>query len=350
VAPRIRRTVGRGVPVTNIVYVSNADSGDLSVLSLDEDAGTLSPLQRVEVTGNVMPLALRPDTRVLYAARRSEPMAAAAFEVDAKSGLLSSLGEAPLPASMAYLSTDRSGRWLFSASYGGNLIAVNPLAADGRPQGSSLQIPTGPKAHCIRTTPDNRHLFAVSLGAGQVLQFRFDERRGELVPNDPPVLPLRPEAGPRHLVFHPTAPWVLLLNELDASVDVLAFDAARGTLSHHSTVHGLPPGFSGEPWASEIRLSPDGRFLYTSERRGSTIATFAFDAGDASLRLLGHTPVQAQPRGFALSPSGRHLVVAGQASHKLGLHARDTSTGALTLLGEYPAGRNPNWVEILEFA
>jgi len=334
--------------VTTVVYVSNADSGDLSVLALDEGAGTLSPLQRVEVGGNVMPLAVRPDRRVLYAGRRSEPLAVVAFEIDAHNGLLSRLGEAPLPASMAYLSTDATARWLFSASYGGNLIAVNPLAADGTPHAATLQIATGPKAHCIRTSPDNRHLFAVSLGAGQVLQFRFDERRGELVPNDPPLLQLRPESGPRHLLFHPRAPLALLLNELDGSVDLLHFDAGRGTLTHRHTVDSLPPGFSGEPWASELRLSPDGRFLYASERRSSTLATFAVDATAGTLTLMGHTPAQAQPRGFAISPSGRHLVVAGQASHQLGLHARDAQTGGLTLLGEYPAGRNPNWVEVLE--
>lgn len=330
------------------VYVSNADSGDISVLSLDEDRGTLTPIQQAEVGGNVMPLAIRPDKRVLYAARRSDPLAAVALRIDPADGTLSPLGEAPLPASMAYLSTDESGRWLFSASYGGNLVAVSPIAADGIPGAAHQQIPTGPKAHCMRALPGNGHVLATSLGGGVVLQFRFDDSTGTLTPNEPPLLSLRVPSGPRHLAVHPHAPIVMLLNELDASVDVLALDRARGTLSLVQTVGTLPPGFSGEPWASELRFTPDGRFLYTSERRSNTLARFAVDAASGALTPLGHHATQAQPRGFAISPSGRHLVAAGQASHRLGLHAIDPASGALTLVAEQDAGRNPNWVEVLE--
>lgn len=331
-----------------LVYVSNADSGDISVLSLDEGTGGLSTLQTVPAGGTVMPLAISPDRRFLYAARRSEPLAVVAFAIHPESGRLSAHGEAALPASMAHLAVDATGRWLFSASYGGNLVAVSPLAADGTPGPAQQQVPTGPKAHCMRPAPGNRHVFATSLGAGMVLQFRFDERSGMLSPHEPPTLALRPASGPRHLAFHPSAPLAVLLNELDASLDVLAFDRERGTLSLLHTLSTLPPGFSGEPWAAELRLSPDGRFLYTSERRSSTLATVALAADTGQPTLLGHTPTQAQPRGFAITPSGRFLIAAGQLSHRVGVHAVHPDTGALSGVGEHAVGRNPNWVETLQ--
>jgi 6-phosphogluconolactonase len=330
------------------VYVSNADSGDISVLSLDEGTGVLATLQTVTVGGTVMPLAVSPDQRFLYAARRSDPLAVVAFEIDSRSGQLGPLGEAALPASMAYLATDATGRWLFSASYGGDRVAVSPLGPVGRPGAARQQVATGPKAHCMRAAPGNRHVFATSLGGGVVMQFRFDERSGELTPNEPPALAMRAASGPRHLAFHPHAPFAVLLNELDASLDVLALDRERGTLSLRRTLSTLPAGFQGEPWAAELRFTPDGRFLYTSERRSSTLATFAFDVASGEVALRGHTPTQAQPRGFALTPSGRFLVAAGQASHRLGVHAVQTQTGILSSLGDHAVGRNPNWVEALE--
>lgn len=336
---------------TTRVYVSNAESGSLSVLSLDEATGALSTLQTAEVGGMVMPLAVSPDKRFLYAARRSEPMAVVAFSIAPDTGLLTKLGEAPLPASMAHLAIDATGRWLFSASYGGNLVAVSPLAADGLPEPAVQQSPTGPKAHCMRVAPGNRHVFATSLGAGMVMQFRFDAASGALQANEPAALMLRPASGPRHLAFHPSAPWVMLLNELDASLDVLALDPAQGTLSLVQTVNTLPPGFSGDPWAAELRFTPDGRFLVTSERRSSTLAAFAVDAHSGTPTLLGHTPTQSQPRGFAITPSGRFLIAAGQTSHKVGVHRLEPlgrGEGALEFVCEHTVGRDPNWVEALE--
>lgn len=329
-----------------VVYVSNADSGEISVLALDEASGALTPLQSMPCHGIVMPLALRPDRRVLYAARRNEPWSVLAFAIDAHDGTLAPLGDAPLAQSMACIAVDGSGRWLFSASYGGSLIALNPIDAAGRPQPPCWQQATEPKAHAMRAAPGNRFVYATSLGGDQVLQFAFDAASGTLTPLNPPAFAGRRGAGARHLVFHPDGRIAYLLNELDATLDVLAIDAVSGTLSALQTVSFLPPGFSGEPWGAELRLTPDARFLYTSERRSSTLAGFAVDA-QGRLAPIGHWPTQSQPRGFAVSPTGRHLIVAGQLSHAVGVHTIDTASGALTLRHERSVGRSPNWVEAI---
>lgn len=330
-----------------VVYASNADSAEISVLALDEASGALTTLQTLPCGGMVMPLALAPSHEVLYAGIRSEPWRVLALRIHPADGTLAVLGEAPLPASMAHLSVDGSGRWLFAASYHGDLLSLAAIDAAGRPGPSIRTWPTGRHAHAMCASLDRRFVFATVLGAGEVLQFRVDAARGELVPNDPPALKIRDGAGPRHLAFHPNGHVVYLLNELDASIDVLAIDAQRGTLSPQQSISMLPPGFSGEPWGAELRLTPDARFLYASERRSSTLAGFAIHATTGALRPIGHWPTQAQPRGFAVSPSGRWLAAAGQLSHAVGVHRIDAEAGTLDLRHTHAVGRNPNWVEAI---
>ena len=142
--------------MTTLVYVSNADSGDISVLRMDAGSGELTPLRSATIGGAAGPLAVSPDRRFLYAARRSEPTAVLGFAINPQSGELSPVGEAALPASMAYLSTDRSGRHLLSASYAGHLITVGPIAADGRPQAVQQVLPTEPHAHAVLVDPSKR--------------------------------------------------------------------------------------------------------------------------------------------------------------------------------------------------
>jgi len=326
-------------------YVSHAESGDLWVLALDTRSGALDTLQRVAVGGVVMPLALSPDQRFLYAARRNEPLAVASFAIDPASGLLAPLGEAPLPHSMAYLATDQGGRFLFSASYGDHRVAVSPIGADGVPLAAQQVLPTPPHAHCIRSGPGNRHVYAASLGGDCVLHWHFDPANGQLAAAAPLALPAG--TGPRHLAFHPQGGFAYLLGELDGSLTVLAIDRASGTLSPLQTVSSLPPGFEGTPWAADLRLTPDGRFLYSSERRSSTLAAFRVDAATGRLDPAGHAGTTAQPRSFAIDPSGRFLLAAGQLSHRIAVHAIDPATGALSPSGEHAVGRNPNWVELI---
>ena len=332
-----------------IAYVANADSSEISVLRLQPGVASLAEVERFAVGGAVMPLALAPDRGVLYASLRSEPFEVASLAVDAATGGLRELGRAPLPAGMCWISTDRTGRFLFATSYADSLVSVHPIGADGVAGAAQQVVPTELNAHSIRVDPGNRNAFAACLGGGLIRQFRFDAASGRLSDNDPPSWSARAGAGPRHFVFHPRLPRVYLLNELDAGIDAIDFDAQAGRFGARRTVSALPPGFAGgAPWAAEIRLTPDGRFLYASERRSSTVAGFAVEPASGRLTPLGSTPTEAQPRGFAISPDGGSLIAVGQASHRLSHYAIDAGSGALTKLGDQAVGRNPNWVEIVE--
>ena len=333
-----------------IVYVSNADSREISVLELDVKAGELKPIETVAVSGTAMPMAVSPDKRLLYVSLRSQPFSVGSFSIDRQTGKLSLLGTAPLPDNMAYVATDRSGRFLLSASYGGDKIAINPIGAGGVVGAEPVQVvATRKNAHAILTDRANAHLFASNLGGDILLQYKFDAATGRVTPNDPAFVETRKGAGPRHFVFSPNDRFAYLVNELDGTVNTYRYDGGKGTMTEMGSVSIVPPGFQGgAPSSAELRITPDGRFLYASERTSNTIAAFRVDAATGALTPAGNFATETRPRGFNIDPSGRFLVAVGQQSDHATLYAIDGASGALKDLKRYPLGKNPNWVEIID--
>jgi 6-phosphogluconolactonase len=331
-----------------IVYVSNADSQEISVLALDRPSGALTLVETVPVGGTVMPLALSPNKRVLYAALRSQPYRVASFAIDPSSGRLKKLGESALADSMASIDVDRSGRWLFAASYGGHKITVNAIDQNGVVGTVQQSIQTQPNAHAIHVDAANRFVFATSLGGDNVSSWRFDASTGQLSANEPALTSTPPKSGPRHFTWDASQRHLYLLCELDASLLVFDHDAARGGLREVQRTSALPPGFTGKPWAADLHLAPDGRHLYASERTSSTIAVFEVDAASGRLKTLAQVPTEKTPRGFAIDPAGRYLIAAGQDSHAIAVYAIDPLSGALATAQRYSVGKSPNWVEIVD--
>lgn len=336
---------------TTYVYVSNADSGDISVFRMndmnDEDGGLVA-VQTVLVGGTIMPMTLSPDRRRLYAALRSQPYCVVSFALDPLDGRLTELGRAPLAGSMAYLATDAAGRYLLGASYGGNLLAVNRIGSDGVAGDVQQIVGTGPHAHAVRTSADNRFAFAAVLGANQLLRLDFDASAGRLAEDATPAWTLPAGSGPRHFVFSAGERFVYLLDELDGMLHALAFDRTHGTLEPVQSVSTLPPDFQGEqPWGADLHLTPDGRFLYASERTSSTLAAFRVDAATGKLARIGTYGTQKQPRGFRIDPTGRFLFAVGQLSPLMSVYRIDAETGALRECGQYPVGKGANWVEVV---
>src|SRR6266853_4164451 len=287
------------------VYVSNAEDGDIGMYTLQAD-GSLLPGQRFKAAKLVMPMAVSPDKRLLIAAVRSKPFQAYSYSIDKSSGALNLVGTGTIAESYPYIALDRSGRFLLGASYGANQVGVNPVGADGR-VGEPLQvISTARNAHSIRTDNTNRFVFVPHLGTDQVFQFLFDEKNGRLTANTPPVLQLKQGTGPRHLVVSQDNRFIYVLNELTGTVTTLALDQSTGLLSELDSVSVLPPetklvtgaprGAVGTPganqgprntdndiWASDLHLTPNGRFLYAAERTSSTLAAFRVDTASGKL-------------------------------------------------------------------
>ncbi|PJG50303.1 6-phosphogluconolactonase [Bradyrhizobium forestalis] len=332
-------------------YVGNADSNDINVFKMTE-SGEMTLVQTaafkgVEKPGSSTPLAITPDHRVMIAGIRSQPYLAVSFAIDPKTGQLSHLGNGPLADSMANIAIDRSGKFLFSASYGGNKVALNPLLGSGVVAEPKQVIPTGLNAHAFLPSPDNRFVFATNLGSDQILSFAFDAAAGTLTPSDPPAHKVPEKSGPRHFVFHPGGKFVYLLHELNGDVAVFTYEARSGAWDEIQRTTALPEGFSGKPWAADIHISPDGRFLYASERTTNTLTAYKVDGSSGKLTTIGSVPTEKQPRGFQIDPSGRYLAAVGELSDGMTVYAIDQSSGALARLKSYPTGKKPNWVEFL---
>jgi 6-phosphogluconolactonase len=150
------------------------------------------------------------------------------------------------------------------------------------------------------------------------------------------------------LVFHPTSKLVYVLGERAGSITVFDYQPDTEQLREKQTVSALPPDFQGAPLAADLHITPDGRFLYGSERTSSTLAGFTVDPATGTLAPIGSVPTEEQPRGFTIDPSGCYLLAVGQRSHALSSYRIDADSGQLTQLRRYPLGQNPNWVEIVE--
>ncbi len=350
------------------VYVSNAEDGNIGVYTLQPD-GTLQAGARAEAGKLVMPMSVSPDRRFLYAAVRAKPFTVVTYAIDRKSGELKQLSSAPLAESYPYITVDRTGRVLLGASYGAHQVGVNAIGASGKVSEPKQVIPTARNAHSIIIDRSNRYVFVPHLGTDQVFQFKLDAKAGKLSANTPPVVQLKAGTGPRHIIISGDNKFAYLLNELTGTVTTLSLDAKTGLLTEVSSASVLPPDTKlvpGAPrgpiapgvtprdvatdiWASDLHLTPNGKFLYAAERTSSSLGLFSVDGATGKLTWLSSTPVEKQPRGFAIDAKGRYLVVSGEKSETISVFAIDPASGALTLLQKYPTGKGSNWVEIVSF-
>lgn len=364
--------VAGGTPALagTFVYVSNAQDGDISTYSMTPE-GALQAGARAKAASVVMPMAVSPDRRFLYAASRSKPFSVHAYAIDPATGALKHLATSPLAESFPYIALDRTGRFLLGASYGAHLISVNAVGSDGRVAADPLQvIPVGRNAHSIRTDATNKFVYVPTLGTDQMFQFTFDATSGRLTSNTPAVFQLKPTVGPRHFVTSRDNRFMYVLSELHATVTTLSLDAKTGLLAELSSAAGLPPdsklgpgaprgavagpnvvprNLDNDIWAADIHLTPDEKLLYITERTSSTLAGFRVDTATGKLTYVGSTPTEKQPRGFAIDPKGRFLVASGEKSETISVYAIDPAGGALRLLSKYPVGKGANWVEIVSF-
>ena len=335
-----------------LAYVSCAAARAIAVVAVDTAGMAMSLVGTVAVPtapgvaadavpGGSIPLALSPDGRHLYAAERSNPFLLASYSL-AEGGMPRLAATAPLPAGMAYLSTDAAGRRIWAASYPQSLVTEGDVDADGLVRAAPRRtLATLPNAHCVLPNPSGTHLYATSLGGDAILCWRLSpsglDEAGEVVTK------LQRGAGPRHLVFGAGGSRLYLLNELDATLVVYSRDAASGQLAHRQA---LPfPGAPAPAKSADLHLHPSGRFLYASERATSRLGVFAVDA-EGLLSPVETVPCETTPRGFAITPGGEALLCAGMDADALGLYAIDAASGRLSRRATLTVPAGPNWIEI----
>ena len=328
-------------------YTKHGSKG-IYVCSFDLRRGTLSAPQLAAGAINPSFLALHPNGKHLYAANETTDFqgqasgAVSAFEINPATGRLSFLNQVASRGMLpCHVVVDSSGSTVLVANYKSGSAAAFPVGTDGRLSGASTVVqhvgssihPTrqrGPHAHSVILSPDNRFALVPDLGLDKVQVYRLSATSGTLIAHELASARLNAGAGPRHAVFHPEGRHLYVINELQSTIAVFAYDPASGALNQLQTLSTLPSDFRGESTAAEVRVHPRGRFLYASNRGHDSITIFSISPKEATITLLGHASTKGKtPRHFALDASGAWLLVANQDSNSLVLFRLDPATGAL---------------------
>ena len=338
-----------------LVYVGTYTSGKsegIYLYKLNLSSGELSHVATTRDVKDPSYLSLAPNRRYLYAVNELEEFAGqksgavSAFAVDQRTGDLRLLNQQPsLGGSPCYVVVDRTGKCVLVANYSGGNVAVFPVGRNGslgvagdvqQNEGSSVNTERqqGPHAHCIELDPTNRFAYVCDLGTDKIMIFRFSRRQGKLIPGKVPWVQAKPGAGPRHLTFHPGGKFAYVLNELHATVTAFAHDRVDGSLKEIQTIPTLPREPTAADTGADIHVSPDGRFLYCSNRGHDSIAAFKINQRNGGLTFVAHEPAGGKtPRNFAIDPTGAFLLVANQRSDNIVSFRRDTKTGRLSATG-----------------
>jgi 6-phosphogluconolactonase len=346
-----------------LVYVGTYTTGKsegIYLYRMNLSSGELKHVATTQGVVNPSFLALAPSRRYLYAVNEVEKFegrksgAVSAFSVNQRTGELRLLNQKPsLGADPCYVDVDVKGRFVLIANYTGGNVTVFPVQRDGslgestdtkQYHGSSVnrERQEVPHAHCIVLDPTNRFAYSCDLGTDKIMIFRFDARNGKLLANQQPWVQTKPGAGPRHLAFHPGGKYVFVLSELHSAVSVFSRDAETGTLQELQTLTTLPQDFKGQNTGADIHVSPDGQFLYCSNRGHDSIAIFTIDARRGALTSVGHEPTRGMtPRNFAIDPTGTFLLVANQKSDNIVTFRIDQKTGGLSSAGQVVQAPSP---------
>jgi len=348
-------------PAALLVFVSvfaRGEKGAIRAFHVDPETGRVTAAHETRNVSHAFFLALSSDMKTLYSIE-SETFGGddtadedvVAWRIVDRDGRLERLGHQSCKGTIScYLEADPSGRSLLVANYGTGSVAAFPIKADGslgaavgfvKHAGSSVnpERQQKPCAHSIIPAPAPKtgrpqFVYAADLGTDEIVGYVLAPAQATLVRNDAGTVKAAPGSGPRHLRFHPAGHTLYVLNELIGGVTAYGYDADTGRLTPRQTVPTLPADFTGDNLSADLQITPDGRFLYATNRGHDTIAMYAVDEATGKLTFLGVEPIQgAMPRNFAVDPSGTCLLTGGQNSNTVSVFRIDQTTGRLAFTG-----------------
>jgi 6-phosphogluconolactonase len=326
-------TYTRGNSEGIYVYKMNTETGDVSYVSK-------------ATASNPSYLAVSPDEKFVYAVNEdaNDKGSVSVFAFDKSNGALkyidkqTSGGDHP-----AYVAVNKTGRWVAVANYTGGSFSTLPVMANGtlgvpttiQHTGSSVDKERQEKPHVHSTvfSPDDKYLFVPDLGIDKVMIYSFNPGSGKPEPAPVPFAATPPGTGPRHFIFHPNGKLAYLVEEMGGEVSGYKYKDGKLTLIQR--ISAYPAGFKEKKWSADIHISPDGKFLYASNRTpANNIAIFSI-AKNGKLTLIGSEPAKGDvPRNFTIDPTGNFLLVANQESDNIVIFKRNKQTGLLTDTGK----------------
>lgn len=325
-------------------YTTKTSEG-IYTYRFNTQTGEATPITVAKGIKNPSFQAISPDHRFLYSVTEMNGGAVSAFSIDKNSGNLTLLntqsagGNGP-----CHVDVDKTGKWVLVGNYGGGSLSILPVQTDGslgiatqtiQHEGNSINTKRQekPHVHSINIAPNNRDIFVPDLGTDKIMTYTLDKKSGQLSAGNPPFWSATPGAGPRHFTFHPNGKWAYVIQELDATIT--GFDYKKGKLEAFQTVKTLPDDYIGLKWCADIHISPDGKFLYGSNRAHESLVIFSINPKTGQLTFVGHQDVLGKtPRNFMIDPTGKWVLVANQDSDNVVIFSRDLKTGKLTPTGQ----------------
>jgi 6-phosphogluconolactonase len=320
-------------------------SEGIYVYKFNTQTGDFTPLSHTKGIKNPSFLAISPNQRFLYAAEGKSGESVRAFSIEMPSGNLTLLNtQSSVGVGPTHLQVDKTGKWVIVGNYTTGNLSTLPIKSDGslgkalqtiQHEGKSInpERQNQPHVHSVNIAPNNTDVFVPDLGIDKVMTYRFDAETGQLTAGNPPFITTAPGAGPRHFTYHPNGKFAYVIQELDATTT--GFRYKKGTLIPFQTVKNLPDDYTGLKSSADIHISPDGKFLYGSNRAHESLVIFSIHPKTGQLTLVGHQPVNGKtPRNFAIDPTGNFVLIANQDSDNITIFSRDKQTGKLAFTGK----------------
>jgi 6-phosphogluconolactonase len=352
-------------PLTFVSSFAGADKGAITAFRLSLEDGSLRPLERTGGIENPFFIAVSPDQRFLYAVHAKafggkDDEEVAAYAIEKASGKLTLLNrQSAKGTATCYLEVDATGKTLLLANYASGSVAALPIREDGslaeaasfiQHQGGSKVDPKrqdGPYAHSIVFSPDNRFAYAADLGLDQILSYRLDPATAKLDAASPAFVASPPGAGPRHLTFAPDGKNLYAIDELSNTITRYSRDADSGTLTKHESLPTLPDDFKGSSYCADLKFTPDGRFLYGTNRGHDSLAIFRAGENGALSRVDIVPSLGKGPQNLLVTPDGKWLLCANMPGNNLAVFRIDGESGKLTSAGAPLEITMPSCIRIL---
>lgn len=333
-------------------YTGSGSDG-IYVYKFNTETGENSFVSTVN-TSNPSFLAVSPNNKYVYAVNENADSTRytvtghiAAFSFDKKNGKLNFINKQESGGKHpCYVAVDKTGKWVFAGNYSSGTVSLLSVSPDGglesatatmQHNGSSVVADRqeGPHVHATFLNPNNKTLYVPDLGIDKVVIYDFDAKKGSLKENKPAYVTTEPGAGPRHIDIHPNGKYAYLMEELTGSISVYKVEK-DGYLSLLQNISGLPRDFNGIIGSADIHVSPDGKFLYCSNRgESNTIGILSINPANGMLEWVdSQSTLGKAPRNFNFDPSGNFLLVANQNSDEIVIFKRDKLTGLLTDTGK----------------
>jgi 6-phosphogluconolactonase len=328
-------------------YTKGSKDG-IYIFKITVPSGQTTLIDIVKDIENPSYLAVSKDGRFMYAVSEmasDHKGMIYAFQLDPQTGkaqLLNqkeSRGESP-----CYISISENRKWITVGNYsGGNLIAY-AIDKDGKltdqyqlvhhdGKGINPKRQEKPHVHSAVFTPDNKHLLVPDLGTDKVMIYTFNEKKNlPIGGTQQGFAKITDGSGPRHLDFHPNGKWVYVIEEMGGTISGWKYNSGSMEKFQHIDAH--PENYQGSRGSADIHISPDGKFLYASNRyEANNLAIYSIDAKTGMLKLVGFQDLPGKkPRNFAIDPTGQLLLVANQDSDSVTVFQRNQETGTLQLL------------------